>query len=862
MKRLNEVINGNTDNYILPFLWMHGEEERILRETVEKIDESGIKAFCVEARPHPDFIGETWWRDMDILLEEAKKRHMKVWILDDSHFPTGYANGRVEKEFPHLQKQFLTCKVLDFIGPMKDAQAMIRYAFRDKKDQLLSVTLGKKTGYQEIDPDTFLDITKQVVNQTLVSFDLPEGEWSVMIVTATFEGGEKETKGYLNPIDPLATDVLIDTVYEAHYEKYKEEFGKTIAGFFSDEPRFGNMHGPTGSIGRVEMDIPWRGDLLELLEQQTGKSCRNLLPMLFLEGGEPAHQIRYEYMNLVSRLYSEHFNKRISDWCTSHQVEYIGHTIEDNNAHARLGYGAGHFFRAMAYQDMAGIDVVLHQLLPGMDTGIFKSMTRAGWDGEFFHYVLGKLGSSLAHIDPRKQGRAMCEVFGAYGWAEGNRLMKWIIDYMMVRGINYYVPHAFDPKEYPDSDCPPHFYAHGRDAQFGGFRLLMDYTNRLSHLLSDGIHRAPVGLLYHGEAEWSGDYMLMQKPAKELTRNQIDFDILPIDCLMKAQVSDRGIGINQETFKGLVIPYAEALPGDFLKWLLQVLEHGIYLYWLQDLPVRTSQGEDALPIIKQLKNSPYVRIVSQEKLVETIKSDRLNEISVNTEAPYLRYYHYEQEDGHIYLFVNEHPYDTITAKVEVPNEGPSFAYCAMENQIKDEISPLNLHLSPYESKVVVFPHELKGSLPKAKEFEKVWELQAKGPYKVSFAGYPDFTDFKEPMILEELKPLQKVKGKEDFTGMIRYEFEADLSGLDQVILAVWGVTEGAKVWVNDIFIGEKICPPYRYSITEALKEGKNRFCIEVSTTLVREQYDYLSQFMLLEPTGITGNIIFENYIVK
>lgn len=66
MKRLNEVIKGNTDNYILPFLWMHGEEERILRETVEKIDESGIKAFCVEARPHPDFIGETWWRDMDM----------------------------------------------------------------------------------------------------------------------------------------------------------------------------------------------------------------------------------------------------------------------------------------------------------------------------------------------------------------------------------------------------------------------------------------------------------------------------------------------------------------------------------------------------------------------------------------------------------------------------------------------------------------------------------------------------------------------------------------------------------------------------------------------------------------------------
>jgi len=48
-------------------------------------------------------------------------------------------------------------------------------------------------------------------------------------------------------------------------------------------------------------------------------------------------------------------------------VEYIGHTIEDNNANACLGYGAGHFYKAMTYEDMAGIDVVLHELMPGMD---------------------------------------------------------------------------------------------------------------------------------------------------------------------------------------------------------------------------------------------------------------------------------------------------------------------------------------------------------------------------------------------------------------------------------------------------------------------------------------------------------------
>lgn len=862
MKRLDEVIKGNSENYILPFLWLHGEEESILRETVRKIEESGIRAFCIEARPHPDFLKENWWRDIDILLDEAKKRNMNIWILDDSHFPTGYANGRVKEEFPHLRKQFLTCKVLDFIGPMKHAQAILRYAYRSEKDKLVAVIMGKKTGYEKVDSATLVDITKQVVNNTLVSFELPAGEWSIMIVTATYQGGEKETEGYLNPIDPAATDILIDTVYEAHYKKYKNEFGKTISGFFSDEPRFGNMHGCGGSIGRIDMDLPWKDNLEKELSKVYGEDCRKYLPLLFIDGAEEGHQIRYAYMNLVSELYSRHFNKRIADWCSNHGVEYIGHTIEDNNAHARLGYGAGHFFRAMAHQDMSGIDVVLHQLLPGMDSGAFKSKTKDGWDGEFFHYVLGKLGSSLAHQNPNMQGRAMCEVFGAYGWAEGNRLMKWIADYMLVRGINYFVPHAFDPKEYPDADCPPHFYAHGRDPQFEGFRILMDYINRLSHLLNGGIHRAPLGLLYHGEAEWSGDYMLMQKPARELTRNQIDFDILPIDSLLNAKVNQSDFQINKESFQGLVIPYAQALPAEFMKKLLEFTEQKIYLYWMNGLPERSSEGKDISDIITCLQNSEFSKIVSEEELVKVIKRDELSEITVSTYEPYLRYYHYEQEDGDIYFFVNEHPYNTVNTNIILPNERKCLVYDPMENTYEEEENPFELTLSPYESKVFVFSKTMEKTLVKGRKLRKLEEYSLTGPYQVSFAGYPDFKHFENTRVLKELKPLQEIKGLENFVGVVRYEIEAQVNRTKITKLKLEGVSEGAALWVNGKLIGKKICSPYEFDITRGLKDGTNQFTIEVSNTLVRERYDLLSQFMLVEPIGITGNILIQNYDVE
>jgi histidinol phosphatase-like PHP family hydrolase len=103
-------LNQSHNNYILPFLWVHGEEEPVLRNMMKTIQESGIEAVCIESRPHPDFVGPQWWHDMDIILNEARKREMKVWILDDSHFPTGYAAGRIKSDYPELKKWYLDKK--------------------------------------------------------------------------------------------------------------------------------------------------------------------------------------------------------------------------------------------------------------------------------------------------------------------------------------------------------------------------------------------------------------------------------------------------------------------------------------------------------------------------------------------------------------------------------------------------------------------------------------------------------------------------------------------------------------------------------------------------------------------------------
>lgn len=872
MKKIKENLEGRYENHIYPFLWMHGEDEQILREYMGKIEESGVQAVCLEARPHPDFMGDGWWRDMDILLDEAKARDMKLWILDDSHFPTGFANGAVKERYPQYRKRYLKLHQLDFAGPLKHAEALIKFAFTDKEDRLEGIFLAKKLGYEKIDASTLVDITAGIQGQRSVSFELPEGEWKVMVLVSTYTGGEPHTEDYLNPIVPEATDVLIREVYEPHYQHYREEFGKTILGFFSDEPRFGNIHGAYGSIGRCDMVLPWREDMTDLLAEEIGncsaQELKQRLPLLFIDGGKKAGQIRYHYMNLVSRLYAEHFSQRIGDWCHERGISYIGHTIEDNNAHARLGYGAGHFFRAMKGQDMAGIDVVLHQLMPGMDHGYNKSMTQKGWDGEFFHYVLGKLGASLGHIEPQMKGRIMCEVFGAYGWAEGNRLMKWITDYMLVRGINEFVPHAFDPKEYPDTDCPPHFYAHGRNPQFREFQTLMVYMNRMSHLLSGGIHRAPVAVGYHGEAEWSGEYMLVQKPCACLARNQIDYDILPPDAIVEAKVEDGRLRVNHEEFEALVVPYAEALPAAYLKRLAGAAEEGLQIFILKKLPSGSSEGQDVAVYLKRLERSRNVTVLETEDLVQALRKAEIGEISCSSYEPYLRYYHYEHADGHIMMFANESPGQEVQTEVTVPLKGNWFQYDGFSNEImragNGGILPLNL--APYESAVYYWEkdcgmeNEMTCSGQNQKELKLISRTKIEGPFSVSFAKEEEYPVFSGEIRLTELVPLQQVEGKEDFTGVIRYEvpFQMD-EKRDRVEILLDTVYEGARVSVNGSEAEIRICPPYRFDVTNYVQRGENILTAEVTTTLGRAQNDWLSQFILMEPTGITEQVIINQY---
>lgn len=381
----------------------------------------------------------------------------------------------------------------------------------------------------------------------------------------------------MNMLDREACHTLIETVYEPHYMHYAEDFGKTIAGFFSDEPEIGNGH-----LYEMDQKIydnadqPWSRKLQEDMEKRWGKDYVKFLPLLWEKEFDESltAKIRYGFMDLVTRRVEEDFSKQIGSWCREHGVLYIGHLIEDNNQHARCGSSLRHYFRGLSGQDMSGIDDIGGQVLPQGEDIEYVSHLGTKRDGAFYHFALGRLGSSAAAIDSRKNGRSMCEIFGNYGWKEGVRLEAFLADHFMVRGINHFVPHAFSAKAFPDPDCPPHFYAHGHNPQYRHFGELMKYMNRVCNLISGGRHESEAAILYHAEAEWTGmNCMYIQDPARALTEAQIGFDFVPPDIftdeIYQMDMAD-GLHVYQQSYQILILPESDYITKETAKAVIEL----------------------------------------------------------------------------------------------------------------------------------------------------------------------------------------------------------------------------------------------------------------------------------------------------
>lgn len=535
-----------------PLFWLHGDESRERLETyLDRVAESGNGAFTAESRPHNDWLGEGWYRDLDICLKKARELDLQMWIFDEKWWPSQMVGGKVPPEYG---SKTMAAAATPVEGPKRLTEP--GYDGRE----FIGAVAGRETE-AGVDGASLVDLAPHIRDGTL-TWDAPAGRWKVMKFTWQLTGpkGMQQKMIAVDGASPDCVEWFLKTVYQPHYDRFKDDFGRTIRGYFFDEPE---------TLG------DWGTDVMTLLAERKVDWKKALVAWKFRLAGEEQIAARYQYADAFAEAWGRTMYGGMSKWCREHRVVSIGHFMEHSNDLFSRQLCAGNMFQLQKYCGMGGIDLVCRQFYPGeRKPGLWQ---------------MARLGSSITHVYNKPDDIAMCEIFGAYGQDLTYPQIKWLTDQMQVRGVNFMIPHSFNPRAPHDTDCPPYFYNGGFEPRYPLHRVYCDYTSRLSVLLSGGRHVAPVAFLFPGQSMHAGRCVRNDALTDTLDDALYDCDWVPYDAFEElAAIEGGALKLHKESYRILIVPPAEVIPYPALAKAKEFFEKGGIVVGYDVLPGKSA----------------------------------------------------------------------------------------------------------------------------------------------------------------------------------------------------------------------------------------------------------------------------------
>ena len=374
--------------------------------------------------------------------------------------------------------------------------------------------------------------------------------------------------------------------------------------------------------------------------------------------------------------------------------------------------------------------------------------------------------------------------------------------------------------------------------------------------------------MYQAEAEWSGaEFDYSESVGQVLYDNQIDYDIVPIDALKGAIPENGRLRINRAEYNCFIVPHSTSLPISAIKELYELSQNGANVVYADSFPEYSNEGTS---INEYIRENERLSVVKTENLADYMKSNGFVDVlceEKREENKFLRVLHGERNGNDIYMLNNENE----TRKIETPIRFKNFSggdyiiYDALANSAKRGYSAdgvIRIRLLPYSS-VVILPGKASKKLPKSDVLKTEGEIALNGGYELSLACEAEYPDFKKYGRLDRLKNVTARDMLPNFSGHMRYETQFDISINPDLmyILDLGYAGETAEVCLNGENIGIRIAPPYRFDISDYVRDGTNEICITVTNHLGFEIHDEFSRYLRFEPSGLIGPVRIEKYSV-
>jgi len=797
---------------------------RIVRD-FDRLSANGI--FIVNLSPGRRASGEGKYLSSEHMdqvkftVAEAAKRNMRLWIQDESDYPSGFAGGYISERYPQLGMQDIVADITVRVQP----------------GQTLTMPVPPDTlAIMAIETDTSQQI-KQVI-PIPVPADLqlkwltpaegstprePHYNWQVQFVrhvylsspTRNFNRADGTrakdgTYSIIDYLDPKATDAFLSIVHETYRKAVGDQFGKIILGFFGDEPDYSS-------------GIPWTPTLLEQFKAQKGYDLAPYIPQWFSHKlTEQSRRASADYYDVWSGIFRGSFFGEQAAWAKKYNVEYLVHLNHEETMLA-LERSEGDYFRDERFVQVPGIDN-LDQLLPSL---VHKP------DGEWnINNNFPKLASSSAHLFGRPQ--VWAEEGGGVG-IDG----KYQMDFQLVRGVNALQIRVPVLQRGPTGEAttgPP-------PAVPPQAPMIAWYANRGGYLMAIGRPAAQVALYHPGNSIWLGGADAEEsdrsttKLGWQLFEHQVDWDYFDEQSLASVAALENGgfRNLSGQVYKAIVLPSMTVITRTGLERLRAFAKSGGKVIFVGKTPrmILDRTFMDA----KDVPDLTFATLIepSGDITPQVLAALPSPDVKLDSAFPRLTYTHRAWSDGDMYYFFNES--DKFESRVAtIAGHGKAQDWDLGSGDIhplanatyEGGTARIPLTLAPYEAKVIVI-----GPLPKT--------VAAPEP---SFAAGSTFMDLGGDWLLDlngkqlttTLKSWEEL-GATSFAGPAAYHRQfnaAKVPARKHVYLEIARVNDYARVTLNGKDLGARSWQPYRWDVTRALKAGSNDLVIEVDATLARQ----------------------------
>jgi len=807
---------------ILPFASWNGADPAVVRANIvrdfDRLSANGL--FIVNLSPgrrapgEPAYLSPGHMDQVKFTVAEAAKRNMRLWFQDESDYPSGFAGGYISERYPQLGMQALLADIMVRVYPGETldmpvpASTMAIWATETEESgaikQVVPVPLPSNGELKWITP-----AEGTTPNE-------PRYNWQVTILRHTYlssntrnfnraDGSRAKDGLYslIDYLDPKATDAFLHITHDTYYEAVGDQFGKTILGFFGDEPEY--------------QYTPWSPTLQEQFMAQKGYDVTPYMSQWFNhQPTEQSERAAADYTDVWSGIFRSSFFGEQANWAKAHNVEYLVHIGHEETMLA-VAHQAADFFRGYRYVQVPGIDN-LNKLVP---SAVHQADGNWSVNNNF-----PKLASSAAHLFGRPQ--VWSEEGGGTG-VDG----KYQINYQLVRGINALQIRVNG------------LHAGGGDGAAGQASgpvppdspQTVWYTNRAGYLMAIGRPAAQVALYHPVNSIWLGGDAATEadhsttKLGWQLFEHQVDWDYFDEQSLSSVATIENGgfKNLSGQTYKAIVLPSMTVITRIGLARLREFAKAGGKVIFVGKTPSLIL--DKTFMDMREKPDLSFATLIESSGDITPAVIAALPKPDVKLDSEFLRltYTHRKFADGGMYFFFNESDKaETRTATIAGRGTAQDWDMATgeihpmMGTKAEGDSVSVPLVLGPYEAKVIVVGPLSKGiagaAEPSFVSGEPVADLS--GDWKVNLNG---------KQLTTPIKPWEKL-GSASSAGPVTYsmQFTATVAPKGKhVYLEIGDVHDYAHVTLNGKEVGARSFQPYRWDVTGALKKGTNDLKIEV-----------------------------------